>query len=62
MDVTVVDISRVDPVEVGDVVTFVGSDGEEHLSLDEVAGLAGTISYELLTGWTTRLPSVWTGS
>ena len=28
-------------------------------TLEEVAGLAGTISYEILTGFTGRLPRVW---
>jgi alanine racemase len=27
--------------------------------VDEVAELAGTISYEILTGFTGRLPRVW---
>jgi alanine racemase len=29
--------------------------------VDEVAALAGTISYEILVGFTRRLPRVWTG-
>jgi len=60
MDMTVVDISGVDDVEVGDAVTFFGNDGAEALRLDEVAATAGTISYEILTGVTPRVPRVWT--
>ena len=59
MDVTVVDISDVPGVEVGDVATLVGSDGDAHIPVDEVAELAGTISYEILTGFTPRVPRVW---
>ena len=59
MDVTVVDISGVPEVDEGDVATLIGSQGESAITLDEVAGLARTISYEILTGLTGRLPRVW---
>jgi len=59
MDVTVVDITDVPGVEAGEVATLVGADGGEHITVDEVAELAGTISYEILTGFTTRVPRVW---
>lgn len=59
MDVTVVDISDVPEVAEGDVATLIGSQGQSVISLDEVAGLAETISYEILTGLTPRLPRVW---
>jgi len=59
MDVSVVDISKVPSVSLGEVVTFLGCDGDEAITLDEVSTLAGTISYEILTGFTPRLPRVW---
>lgn len=59
MDMTVVDISDVAQAGWGDVVTFLGSDGDESISLHEMAAQAGTISYELLTGFTPRLPRIW---
>ncbi len=59
MDLTVVDITGVAGVEVGDVATLLGAEGPEEITLAEVAGLAGTISYEILTGFTERLPRVW---
>jgi alanine racemase len=61
MDMTVVDITGVAGVRSGDVATLLGSEGGESITLDEVAELAGTISYEVLTGLTRRLPRVWTG-
>lgn len=45
-------------VSTGDVVTFVGREGETELPLEEVAELAGTIPYEILTGLSRRLPRV----
>lgn len=61
MDMTVVDVSGLPgPVpERGEVATLLGRDGAEVLDLDAVAALAGTISYEVLTGFTPRLPRVW---
>ncbi|HET9948548.1 MAG TPA: alanine racemase, partial [Longimicrobiales bacterium] len=61
MDLTVVDITHVPGVGVGDVATLVGADSGETITLDEVAELAGTISYEILTGFGPRLPRIWTG-
>lgn len=59
MDMTVVDITDLEGVEVGDVATLLGSDGAEVVTLEEVAELAGTINYEILTGLSPRLPRVW---
>ena len=60
MDVTVVNISDVSTVREGDVATLVGGEGGAYLTVDEIAAQAGTISYEVLTGLTARLPRVWT--
>lgn len=58
MDLTVVDLSGVPEAAPGDIVTLIGSDGGEEITVDEVAGQAQTISYEILTGLTPRLPRV----
>jgi alanine racemase len=56
MDSTTVSLSHVPTAAVGDVVTLVGEDGRERITVDEVAAWAGTISYEILTGLGGRLP------
>jgi alanine racemase len=61
MDMTVVDISSVPGIRAGDVATLIGTDGGQTITVDEVADQAGTISYEILTGFTARLPRVWNG-
>jgi alanine racemase len=58
MDVTVVNVTGTD-VSVGDVATFFGGEERGAISVDEVAGRCGTISYEILTGLGTRLPRVY---
>lgn len=58
MDLTVVDLTDVPEAQVGDVATLIGRDGRETITVDEVAAWADTISYEVLTGLTARLPRV----
>jgi alanine racemase len=58
MDMTVVDITGLPEVQVGDAALLIGRDGNEEITVDEVAAQAGTISYEILTGFTPRLPRV----
>ena len=58
MDMTVVDTSAVPDAEVGDVATILGRDRDEEITVDEVAERANTISYEILTRLTARLPRV----
>lgn len=43
----------------GDIVTFLGRDAGSEIGLDSAAEAAGTISYEILTGLSPRLPRVW---
>ena len=49
MDAITIDASGVEGVDVGDVVTVIGVDGDERITAEEVAGWSGTISYEVLT-------------
>lgn len=68
MDMTVVEVSKLGAgsPRVGDVACVVGTAGTDtpdvQITLQDVAEQAGTIDYEILTGWTARLPRVWTGS
>lgn len=49
MDMIVIDLGRGDGVRVGDVVTVIGRDGRDEITVYEVAGRAGVSHYELLT-------------
>ena len=63
MDMTMMDLGTVcdESCTVGDVVTVIGADGDDEITLDEFAGWAGTISYEILVGLGMRLPRNYTG-
>lgn len=58
MDMTTVRLDGVPEAKVGDVVTLIGEDGDQRITVDDVAGLVGTISYEILTGLGQRLPRI----
>lgn len=47
MDQFMADVSSVENVHSGDIVTLVGKDGNEEITLDELASIVGTINYEL---------------
>ena len=56
MDITVVDVTGIDGVEQDDEVTLIGSDpststgqAADEVSADELAGMTGTINYEIVT-------------
>jgi alanine racemase len=49
MDMIVIDLSRVNGARVGDVVTVIGRDGRDEITVYEVAGRAGVSHYELFT-------------
>ncbi|HTT59785.1 MAG TPA: alanine racemase [Acidimicrobiales bacterium] len=57
MDQLVVDVGD-DAVSVGDEVVLLGRQGDEYLSAEELAHWAGTITWEILTNVSARVPRV----
>ena len=58
MDMVMLDVTDV-PCEVGDVATLIGRDGDELLTVDNVAQTADVLSYELLVGLKLRAPRIY---
>ena len=58
MDQIMVDVTHIDDIATGDIVTLFGYDGDEYISLDEIASKCGTINYEILCGIGLRVPRV----
>jgi len=56
MDMSMLDVTAVPDVRVGDVVTIVGRDGDQSIWMDELAAKSGTIPHEPLTQLTKRVP------
>lgn len=55
MDMTMLDVTEV-PCEVGDIVTLIGRDGKDEITVSEVGKLGGISPYEVLTSLRSRLP------
>jgi len=49
MDAITLDVTHIEGVRMGDVVTLIGQDGDQRITAEEVARWSGTISYEVLT-------------
>lgn len=62
MDVTVVDVTDHEGVEPGSVATVIGGPVQGPTGLATVASRCGTITYEILTGLTRRLPRTYSGT
>lgn len=59
MDQMMVDVTGLSKVEIGDIVTLIGRDGEEEVTADELAACEGTINYEVICGLSKRVPRVY---
>jgi alanine racemase len=59
MDMTMVDVTGVPEVRVGDEAVLIGRQGAEEITADEVAEVQGTISYEVLCRIGPRVPRVY---
>jgi alanine racemase len=59
MDLTIVDVTDVPDLEVGDEVVLIGEQGGLRLSAEDLAERIGTISYEIVTGISARVPRLY---
>jgi len=59
MDMTMVDVTDIAPVLVGETVTLIGQQGGASIWADEVADWIGTIPYEVLCGIGSRVPRLY---
>lgn len=60
MDMTLIDVTHVPYVRLGDEVTIMGSDGVAEITAEDIADRLNTINYEIVSGFGIRLPKVYT--
>ncbi|MBP0029742.1 alanine racemase [Roseofilum sp. Guam] len=58
MDQLMLDVSSIPDLQVGEVVTLLGQDGQNQFTADDWADTLGTISWEILCSFKHRLPRV----
>lgn len=59
MDQMIVDVSHIPEAEVWDTVTLMGTDGEQHISVEELAETGGGFHYEIVCDIGKRVPRVY---
>ncbi|MDM5188327.1 alanine racemase [Bacillus sp. DX4.1] len=59
MDQLMLDVTKAMPVQVGDEVIFYGKQGEEEITVEEIADMLGTINYEVTCMLDRRIPRVY---
>lgn len=59
MDQALIDVTEIEDVKEGDVVTLVGRDGKEEIQMSELADRAGTIANELFSRLGSRLKRIY---
>ncbi|MBI4327849.1 MAG: alanine racemase [Chloroflexi bacterium] len=59
MDALSVDITDLPQAQLWDEAVLLGRQGDDEISVHEVAKLKGSVSYDVLTGWRARLPRIY---
>lgn len=62
MDLTIIDVTDAPDVEVGDEVILIGEQNGLKIAAEDLAQQIGTISYEIVTGISARVPRVYANS
>lgn len=58
MDQTMVDVTHIPGVQIGDQVVLIGKQGKECITAEDVASRLGTINYEIVAGILARVPRI----
>lgn len=61
MDAVTVDVTDLPEVRLGEEAVLMGRQGSEEITAHDVAALKRSVSYDILTGWRSRLPRVYRG-
>ena len=59
MDQLMVDVTDMPEVSVGDMVTLIGEDGREVISVEEISEMADSFNYEFVCDVSRRVPRVY---
>lgn len=62
MDAFMVDVTDIPGADIGSEVVIQGCQGEQEITVHEIAALKKSVSYDILVGWRSRLPRVYRGT
>ncbi|MDR1511417.1 MAG: alanine racemase [Endomicrobium sp.] len=58
MNMTMIDVTGIKDVIIGDEVVLIGTQGKEHIKVDEIAKIRNTINYEVTCNISARIPRI----
>jgi alanine racemase len=61
MDALIVDITEIPGAQLWDEAVLMGRQGNEEISVHDIAKLKNSVSYDVLTSWRARLPRIFVG-
>jgi len=61
MDLTMLDAGGLANINIEDEVVILGKQGDNEITADEIASIAGTINYEIVSSLTSRIPRIYKG-
>ena len=59
MDQMMVDVTAIPETQPGDRVTLVGTDGDETITMEQIAAAADSFNYEFVCGISRRVPRIY---
>jgi alanine racemase len=59
MDAMMIDITDIPQTRLWDEVVIMGKQGEDEISVHDLAAWGGTVSYDIMTRWSVRMPRVY---
>ena len=61
MDALIVDVTEIPEAQLWDETVLMGRQGEDEISVHDIARLKNSVSYDVLTSWRSRLPRIYLG-
>ncbi len=61
MDALIVDVTEIPEAQLWDEAVLMGRQGEDEISVHDIARLKNSVSYDVLTSWRARLPRIYLG-
>jgi alanine racemase len=59
MDAMMIDITEIPQTQLWDEVVVMGKQGDDEISVHDLAAWGGTVSYDIMTRWSVRMPRVY---
>jgi alanine racemase len=59
MDQLIIDVGKIKNIKIGEEVVLIGKQKDKRISTEELAQFSGTIPYEIVCGFNSRIPRIY---